>query len=76
MNIRKIITAAWIITLVLLFYRNVVEADERIAVLISSQELPFEETLTGFKGYLRKHGIQADYEVMTLAPSLLMSRDT
>lgn len=66
MTIRKIITAAWIITLVLLFYRNVVEADERIAVLISSHEAPFEETLTGFTGYLRKQGIQADYEVYRL----------
>jgi putative tryptophan/tyrosine transport system substrate-binding protein len=38
----------------------------RIAVLISYQRAPFDETLEGFKQYLRKQGISADYDVYSL----------
>jgi putative ABC transport system substrate-binding protein len=43
------------------------DAGERIAVLVSSSAPPFEETLAGFRSYLAKQGIKADYEVYHLA---------
>jgi putative ABC transport system substrate-binding protein len=42
-------------------------AAERIAVLVSSSEPPFEETLAGFQKYLAKQGIDAEYKVYRLA---------
>jgi putative ABC transport system substrate-binding protein len=42
-------------------------AGERIAVLVSSQEPPFQETLAGFQAALAKQGIEADYDVYRLA---------
>ncbi len=62
----KILAVIALLATLVIFINSVVEAEERIAVLISSQELPFEETLTGFKGYLRKQGVQTDYEVYRL----------
>jgi len=64
--INKILAVIALLATLVIFMNSVVEAEERIAVLISSQELPFEETLTGFKGYLRKQGVQTDYEVYRL----------
>ena len=42
-------------------------AGDKIAVLVSSSEAPFEETLAGFQGYLAKQGVKAEYEVYRLA---------
>lgn len=44
-----------------------VEAGERIAVIVSSSEPPFEETLTGFQGYLANQGIEAEFDIYRLA---------
>jgi len=41
-------------------------ADDRIAVLVSSNEAPFTETLAGFSDYLAKQGYAAGYEVFRL----------
>ncbi len=48
------------------------DAAERIAVLVSSSEAPFEETLAAFQEQLAKKGIAAEYAVYRLArdPSL------
>ena len=57
---------------ILLFGGNMarVEAGNvRIAVLISYQGAPFDETLEGFKQYLRKQGISADYDIYSLEAS-------
>ncbi len=42
------------------------DAGEKIAVLVSFQDAPFTEALTGFQNYLHKQGVQADYEVYSL----------
>lgn len=42
-------------------------AGDKIAVLVSSSEAPFEETLAGFQTFLAKQGVQAEYEVFRLA---------
>jgi len=42
-------------------------AGERIAVLVSASDPPFEEALAGFQGYLAKQGIEADLDVHRLA---------
>ena len=42
------------------------DTGERIAILVSSAGLPFEEALSGFRGYLAKRGIEADYDVYRL----------
>jgi putative tryptophan/tyrosine transport system substrate-binding protein len=41
-------------------------AAEKIAVLVSSKDAPFEEALKGFQGYLDKAAVQAEYEVHKL----------
>lgn len=41
-------------------------ADDRIAVLVSSNEAPFTETVAGFSDYLAKQGHAAGYEVFRL----------
>lgn len=41
-------------------------AADRIALLISSNEAPFKETVAGFHDYLAKQGIQAAYDVYRL----------
>ena len=41
-------------------------AGSRIAVLISSNEAPFTETVTGFRDYLARQGVQADYAIERL----------
>jgi len=42
-------------------------AGDKIAVLVSSSEPPYEEALAGFQAYLAKQGIKEDYEVYRLA---------
>jgi len=42
-------------------------AGERIAVLVSAQEPPFEEGLEGLQGYLERQGVKADYDIYRLA---------
>ncbi len=49
------------------------DAGERIAVLVSSSAQPFEETLSGFRAYLVKQGIQADYDIYHLDGSAAQS---
>ena len=44
-------------------------AAEKIAVLVSSKDAPFEEALKGFQGLLEKAAVQADYEVHKLDSS-------
>jgi len=41
-------------------------AAEKIAVLVSSKDAPFEEALKGFQGFLDKAAVQAEYEVHKL----------
>ncbi len=41
-------------------------AGDRIAVVMSSREQPYEAALAGFQSYLRKSGIQAEYEIYDL----------
>jgi putative ABC transport system substrate-binding protein len=45
-------------------------AAEKIAVLISSKDAPFEEAIKGFQGYLDRAAVQADYEVHRLDGSV------
>lgn len=45
-------------------------AAEKIAVLVSSKDAPFEEALKGFQGHLDKASVQADYEVHRLDGSV------
>jgi putative ABC transport system substrate-binding protein len=42
-------------------------AGDKVAVLVSSSEPPFEEALAGFQGHLTKQGVQASYEVHRVA---------
>ncbi len=44
-------------------------AADKIAVLVSSKETPFEETLKGFQGFLTKVAVDAEYEVHRLEGS-------
>lgn len=68
MTVRDIIFAgAMIATLCVWSTVTGAEAGERIAVIVSSSEPPFEETLEGFRGYLTKKGVEAVYEVYRLA---------
>jgi putative ABC transport system substrate-binding protein len=60
-------TAAMIITFGMCLPASGGAAGERIAVLVGSSEPPFEETLTGFQGYLAKQGIEAEFDVYHLA---------
>jgi len=41
-------------------------AGERISVLVSSQDAPFEEALSGFQKTLAKQGIEAEYDIHRL----------
>lgn len=51
----------------LLLPSSAFSAAQKIAVLVSSSEPPFEETLAGFQEYLLKQGIRADYDVHRLS---------
>ena len=67
MKIRRIISTS-AAALFLLFSSLVASAGaaEKIAVLVSSKDAPFEEALKGFQGYLDKAAVQAEYEVHKL----------
>ena len=62
-----IATAAMVITCGMWSLAPGAVAGERIVVLLSSSEPPFENTLAGFQGYLAKQGVEAEYEVYPLA---------
>lgn len=49
------------------FSGQAAEARERIAVLVSAQDPPFQEALAGFQQALAKQGLEADYDVYRLA---------
>jgi putative ABC transport system substrate-binding protein len=44
-------------------------AGEKIAVLVSSKDAPFEEVLKGLQGYLEKTAVEAEYDVHRLEGS-------
>jgi putative tryptophan/tyrosine transport system substrate-binding protein len=70
MTIRSIIFSA--VAAVLIIFSSLVTgvgAAEKIAVLVSSKDAPFEEALKGFQGLLDKAAVQADYEVHRLEGS-------
>ncbi|HSQ78316.1 MAG TPA: ABC transporter substrate-binding protein [Nitrospirota bacterium] len=66
MKIRTIISPA--VAAFLIFFSLVTSAlaADKIAVLVSSKDVPFEEALKGFQGYLDKAAVQAEYEVHKL----------
>jgi putative ABC transport system substrate-binding protein len=64
---RAVAKAAMIIMFSMCLPASGVDAKERIAVLVGSSESPFEETLTGFQGYIAKQGIDAEFEIYRLA---------
>jgi len=67
MKIRTIIsTAAAAVFLLVSSLITSAGAAEKIAVLVSSKDAPFEEALKGFQGHLDKAAVQADYEVHKL----------
>jgi putative ABC transport system substrate-binding protein len=67
MTIRLMVSAAAAALLILFSSLNTSAlAGEKIAVLMSSKEAPFEEALKGFQGHLGKLAIEADYEVHRL----------
>jgi putative ABC transport system substrate-binding protein len=67
MTIRMMVSAATA-ALLLIFSPLVTSAlaGEKIAVLVSSKEAPFEEALKGFQDYLGKMAIEADYDIHRL----------
>lgn len=71
MKIRRIIsTSAAAAFLLFSSLATSAPAAEKIAVLVSSKDAPFEEALKGFQGYLDKAAVQADYEVHKLDGSV------
>jgi putative ABC transport system substrate-binding protein len=66
--LRKILTTIPTALLLLLGICAVdATAGDKIAVLVSSSEAPFEETLAGFQAFLAKQGVKPEYEVFRLA---------
>ncbi len=55
--------------LALLAPPSAVFAAEKIAVLVSSKDAPFEETLKGFQGFLAKVAVDAEYDIHRLEGS-------
>ena len=66
MTIRTIFCAAVAAIILLSPCAGSALAAEKIAVLVSSKDAPFEEALKGFQGYLDKAAVQAEYEVHKL----------
>jgi putative ABC transport system substrate-binding protein len=67
MKIRTIISAAAAAALILVFsLGSSAGAAEKIAVLVSTKDAPFEDALKGFQGFLDKAAVQAEYEVHKL----------
>jgi len=64
---RMNIIAAVILTAVLfLALGRTARTEERIVLLVSSNEAPFKEAVTGFREHLSRQGVQAGYEVFSL----------
>lgn len=61
------IVAAAVLSAAVLFVPGPSRAAERIAVLVSSSEQPFEDALAGFREALEKQGISADLELHHLS---------
>ncbi len=67
MKIRTILsTAAAAALLLVSSLSSSAGAAEKIAVLVSTKDAPFEEALKGFQGLLDKAAVQAEYEVHKL----------
>ena len=66
MIIRAIISAALFACLAFSPARGGASAGERIAVLISLDEAPFQETLAGFREHISRQGLQPEYEIFSL----------
>jgi putative ABC transport system substrate-binding protein len=64
LTIRTILGAAAL--MLFATYTGDAVAADKIAVLVSSKDAPFEEALKGFQGYLGKLAVDADYEVHKL----------
>jgi len=64
---RVIVAAALITVAGILFTPSRCNAVERIAVLVSSSEPPFEETLAGFRTSLEKQGLSVELEIHRLS---------
>jgi putative ABC transport system substrate-binding protein len=69
MTIRTILSAAASALILTSSLAGSASAGEKIAVLVSSKDPAFEETFNGFKGYLGRLGVEADYEVHGLEGS-------
>jgi putative ABC transport system substrate-binding protein len=70
MTIRTIISTSAAAAFLLSSLVTSALAAEKIAVLVSSKDAPFEEALKGFQGLLDKAAVQADYEVHRLDGSV------
>ncbi len=64
MTLRSIMSAA--VVLLLASFAGSASAAEKIAVLVSSKDAPFEDTLKGFQSFLTKVAVDAEYEVHRL----------
>jgi len=61
-----IVAAAVLTALLLLAVGRAARSGERIVLLVSSNEAPFQEATGGFRAYLDGQGIQAGYELLSL----------
>ncbi len=70
MTIRTIIAIAALAGLILFASAsNSVLAADKIAVLVSAKDAPFEDTLKGFQGFLTRAAVDAEYDVHKLEGS-------
>lgn len=58
--------AVFLVFTALLFSGAPAMANEKIALLISSNDAPYKAAVSGFNAYLEKQGVPAGYEVYTL----------
>ncbi len=67
MNKRLSLAAAVFFVFAAFFFSGgIATANEKISLLISSNDAPYKSAVSGFNAYLAKQGIQAGYEVYTL----------
>lgn len=64
--LRNILIALCVAVLPLLADATARAGSSRIAVLISSDEAPFTEAVAGFRDYLARQGVEADYAIERL----------
>ena len=69
MKIRTILSTAAAALFLVFSLCSSAGAAEKIAVLVSTKDAPFEEALKGFQGFLDKAAVQAEYEVHKLEGS-------